>query len=140
MSDEDAAAIRQVVERVFHALDSRELHLLETVFAPEARFSLEGGARVIDGREAILMTMGGPRPFSASTHWIANHRAEIDGDKAKARTFAVAVLVEADGGRTRMRGLEYDDHFVRATDGWRIALRQHKANWQIDGAAVNVKL
>jgi uncharacterized protein (TIGR02246 family) len=135
----DQQQIRAVAERYFHALDSRDFHLAESCFTDDAIYSTYDGATTEVGREAILASLRRIEAFAHSMHILASQYADVDGDNARARTIAMAILVDADVvDPVHVRGLTYHDDLVRSTEGWRITHRRHSAHWQFDAAAVPV--
>jgi uncharacterized protein (TIGR02246 family) len=132
----DAAAIREVAERYFYAVDARRFDLLASCFAVDAVMTIHGGERTMTGRDAIVDAFR-HLPFAGSTHLVTSQHVGVNGDEASAHTVAVAFVVDdGDDGLVRTRGLEYHDELVRTKDGWEIRRRDHVARWQFDAEAV----
>jgi ketosteroid isomerase-like protein len=133
------AIVRSVLERYFNAVDRRDFDLLAHCFTPHVVFEFNLDTKiVVHGRDALVARMSAmPRP-AASSHALSNTVILIDGEEARAVTFAVvhAVLAVEGGGRILVRGIRYDDRLVRAGESWRIAERQHNPLWQYEAAAV----
>ncbi|MFD0905105.1 nuclear transport factor 2 family protein [Actinomadura sediminis] len=118
MSDRD-----RIVERLAElaaALDRRDWDALAAMFVPSAT----GYGRT--GRDGIVATvrahLGGCGP---SQHLLGNHRVEIRGDEARSLTCARVHhqgAGEAAGLFYECFG-EYEDHWTRTPDGWRITSR-----------------
>ena len=113
----DKQQIVELMSRYCYAVDFRNMEELRTVFAEdvEAVYVLEplgigmddvflsGVDAVIGWLSSVLGNLGNPAPHHAMT----NHLIELDGDKARSRSYL------AGGG-----GLYTAEH-VRTPDGWR---------------------
>jgi ketosteroid isomerase-like protein len=132
----DAAAIRDLAERYFYALDARQYDVLASCFDEGAVMTINGGERTMTGRNAIVDCFR-RLPFATSTHVISSQLVTLEGEGASAHTLALAFVVGAgDDGLVRTRGVEYRDLLVRTADGWKIRRRDHFARWQFDAVAV----
>ena len=129
---DERTAIIDTVNRYATALDSRDWALLDQVFTPDAVGDF--GAGVLSGREAlrklVKRMLGGSGP---SQHLLANHRVQIQGDRAdcvcQVRAFSAGVGPAA--GRSYELLGEYRDQLVRTPDGWRIARREMRIHHEI---------
>src|SRR5947209_6256408 len=111
----DKQQIVELMSRYCYAVDFREMEQLRTVFADdvEAIYVLEpvgvpdvflsGVDAVIEWLDSVLGNLGEPAPRHAMT----NHLIELDGDKARSRSYLA-------GGF----GLYTAEH-VRTPAGWR---------------------
>jgi hypothetical protein len=136
---DDRWGILDTVTRYFTAIDRRDFELLRRVFTADVDAVYEG-VQVCGGLDALLAFVTGRGEIrlpvdvvdiQLSMHVIGNHVAEIDGDVARAESYALAHLVDrpTSGPRLRTRGLRYQDELVRTADGWRIRRREHLCDW-----------
>jgi hypothetical protein len=65
----------------------------------------------------------------ATTHIIANHVCDIDGDVAHAETYYVFASRNAEGPPFSMAGGRYVDRFERRDGRWAIAVRKCVLEW-----------
>jgi ketosteroid isomerase-like protein len=140
MMDHDA--IRQVVNDYFHAMDSRNLGLLEKVFTPDATYEVDlvdHPTIRLEGYEQVAGAIANVTMFRTSHHGVRNMSIDIQGDAAHVNLFAMDALhddrrFEGDtvaGGRVIQHGLRYVDEFERRPEGWRIRHRHLYCLWQI---------
>jgi len=136
MSDE--AAIREVVERYFYSLDARDPEALLSCFTQDAtaRYHVGNiGERATVGARAIAdEIMANQRRYPASNHTASSVYMVDRGDHVAVCTFAVAHVYN--GAIIVVRGLRYDDDFVREDGAWRIRARSHAPQWQYEAAGV----
>ncbi|MEO5838763.1 MAG: nuclear transport factor 2 family protein [Acidimicrobiales bacterium] len=138
----DRADILETVTWYFMAIDRRDFAALHHVFTPDIEAVFEG-VHVAGGIDRLIAFVTGKSDVSLpvdvvdlqlSMHFIGNHVATIEGDRARTETYALAHLVDRPSGvpRMRTRGLRYVDALVRTPDGWRIAKREHLCDWMRD--------
>jgi len=135
----DQTAIRDVIGQYFYALDRRDFAALTACFTSDAKAEYFGGKTVYAGREAITNILRIIKQFKFTSHLISNTMIKVDGDRAKADTYAVAFLVvDEDGGNGQIlvRGLQYLDDLVHGREGWRISHRVHIPTWQYEAILV----
>jgi ketosteroid isomerase-like protein len=130
-SDHDQ--IVEALAQVAAALDSRDWGAVRSWFTPDTHaYGARGQDALIAQLEAHL---GGVGP---TQHLLGNHRVSVDGDTARSLTYGRVHHVGAgpmDGASYECMG-EYDDHWVRTTDGWRISRRWFDIRIQIGDFAV----
>jgi ketosteroid isomerase-like protein len=140
LSDSDHAALREVVERYFAAVDLGDWALLASCFTENGTVHLNDGTageRILRGPQAVveeyrrILDAGIPR-----LHAAAHVRTTGTGDSATGVTRALAHLgvLPADSGRMLVRGIHYADEFVRADGGWKLQRRRHRALWEYEVA------
>jgi hypothetical protein len=135
----DRTAIRDVIGQYFCGLDRRDFSALRACFTSDAHGEYDGGKTAHVGREAIIEALRGITQFKFSSHVTSSMMIEVNGDRAKADTYAVAFLVVDDGGgkgHILVRGLRYLDDLVQGLEGWRISHRVHIPMWQYEVASV----
>jgi hypothetical protein len=121
----DRQQILDVLALYGRARDRQDWELLEnSVFHRDAAFDtgelkdFVGDARQLSARAERLFD-----EFLATSHVIANHLCEIDGDVAHAETYATTYLVTRDG-YVRSTHARYVDRLEKRDGTWKIALRR----------------
>ncbi|MET0369998.1 MAG: nuclear transport factor 2 family protein [Sphingobium sp.] len=124
---EDREAIRHVMAIYNINGDRGRVAALGEAFAENGVIEFSGQAT--QGREAIVarLSQGGTRnpALTVSRHHITTSLIELDGDSASARTY---FQVLSDIGLDHHG--HYVDRFVRTADGWRIAHRNVRIDYQ----------
>ncbi len=128
----DEAAVREVIRNYFYGLDRRDFVILKDCFTEDAKGEYDAGKALYEGREAILGALRPIAQFKSTSHVTSSTAITIDGEHAKADTYAVAFLVLDGERRVLVRGLQYLDQLVRSPEGWRIRHRIHIPTWQYD--------
>lgn len=114
------------------ALDTRDWGLLTNCFTPDATADFGVWGKAIGVEQIIAAARPVMEGMERTQHLIANHLITLNGDAAECTCYLVAehLLSAAAGGSTSTtRGL-YRDHFVRTSDGWRIAARILDVTWR----------
>ncbi len=127
----DRLEVQELLVRYSRAIDTQDYALLDSCFLPDAYvdYTQSGGAKgpypeVREWLEKVLA------PFATMMHMIGNTTLELDGDKAKSRTYVINPMgfPKPDGGVHMFTvGAHYVDKLVRTDDGWRIAERIEEA-------------
>jgi SnoaL-like domain len=150
----DRAAIMETLNMYWHALDSRDFDLLDSVFAPEVQTSPSGPFIT---RAKVKEVVSGVEKYPVSHHGPRTVRITLDGDRAHANSFAMDFLLLDPPGRewprhgswpihddrpgpaVRFHGLRYVDDLERLPEGWRITRRVGPvALWRAEVGAVTV--
>jgi ketosteroid isomerase-like protein len=124
---DEVAEIQQVIGSYALAIDERDFDRVAACFAEDA-VAAYAGVELPPGRDAIRAWLEASCDFSASTHLVASPVVELDGERARAVTSAVAFLVRERGLHTR--GLCYTDELERRGGTWQIVRRLHEARWE----------
>ena len=132
--------ITHVLARYARGLDVRDFGLVASCFAPAAT-AVYGGQRFV-GVDAIVAFVRAVERFRATTHVMTNVVTEVNGDRATARSQAIAYLVssEAEPNVVRIRGIRYDDEFSRLGGLWVISDRVHRADWSATVSSAMVQV
>jgi hypothetical protein len=116
----DRVELAELMHRYALAIDSADFEALRGVFTADATvdFGSVGhyveGASGVSGIDAILgWFRAALAPFPDVLHFMSNHVIDLDGDRARVRTY-MHVLHMSMGGL-------YDAQAVRTPAGWRIA-------------------
>ena len=131
-SREDRAQITELLDRYAEAIDLRRWELLETVFAPDARF--DSGEWVVQGRPELVAQI---RTYidgcGPTQHLLGNYRVTLDGDTARSRVYVRAFHACKDRSdpRTYEMGGEYADELRRTPAGWRSVRRSLRVFFEL---------
>jgi hypothetical protein len=135
--------IVDLIYRYANRLDARDFEGVAGCFAADASLSFNGGAVTHQGVDEITavyrIALGsGPRANGESTtHLTSNLAIELsEAGHAHGRVKVLAFLLK--GSVVRVRGLQFDDEYVRTADGWRMQIRRHSVDWQSEIPAVTV--
>lgn len=123
--------IADVIYRYARGIDRLDFDLVRSCYHPDAyddHGTLKGNVdEFIAGVEAFL-----PQ-FVVTQHFMGNMLIEVDGDRARAETYAVAYHRKAlaDGsGKDDVFGIRYVDRFERRGGEWKIAHRVVATEWR----------
>jgi hypothetical protein len=137
--EEDRAEITNVLAKYAFTIDGRDWEGLRECFTDDAQASYNR-VTLAPGADAIVNHVRGLENMPASQHVFGAPGITIDGDSAKARSYAVAYLVVpgagGDGHVLVSRGLSYTDELVRGPNGWLISTRFHECYWSTDQPTV----
>jgi ketosteroid isomerase-like protein len=126
----DRAALEDLLCTYARGIDRSRPDLVASVYAEDAHFrSPKADSR---GRDAILAPMQGMKAYRALEHLMGNQLVTIDGDAARAETYALAHhIYDRDGAQQEyVMGCRYEDRLVRRADGrWEIAERIRHGDW-----------
>jgi ketosteroid isomerase-like protein len=120
-------AIQQLIASYALAIDERDYDRVAACFAEDAEVTY-AGVELPVGRAPIRAWLEAHSDFVASTHLLAPPVVELDGERARTVTSAVAFLVRE--GRLHTRGLLYTDEMERRDGSWQIVRRVHEALWE----------
>ncbi len=123
--------IADVIHRYARGIDRIDPELVRSCYHPDAyddHGTMKGTVdQFVAGIDAFL------RRYVATMHFMGNMLIEVDGDVARAETYAVAYHREelADGsGRDDIWGIRYVDRFERRDGAWKIAHRVVAQEWR----------
>jgi len=126
----DRLEINDLLVRYTVAIDTQDWPLLDTVFTPDARvdYTSSGGiaGSYPEARKWLSEVLA---IFSATAHYISNSTVDLDGDRARAKTYVYNPMqMKLRDGTTHSFtvGAYYHDELVRTADGWRIARRREE--------------
>ena len=136
-TDPERAAILEIINTYFFALDSREFELFKKVFSNNATMIVsmpDLDPIVFEGYDSIFDGMKGVAAYKISRHTPSNLQIEINGDKATTTIHALDSLFCDErspmGLQLIEHGLLYKDMFKKTDDGWRIAKRELTCLWR----------
>jgi hypothetical protein len=129
----DIHAIQRLKHRYLRCLDQKGWDELRTCFTPDAHASYGGGAKELDGVDAI---MGFLTESMGSTGMLTSHRCtqpEIDlvGPGQATGTWALEdVVIHQDFGVTIHGASFYEDRYVKVDGTWLIASTGYKRTYE----------
>jgi hypothetical protein len=134
---DDALEISNVLGEYVQCLDDRRFGELDRCFTPDA-WAEYSGVPVLSSRDEIVEFVAKLERFTLTQHLLFPLTIRVDGAAATANTYGTAVLVSEHEGAAHAvtRGLSYDLHLVRGSDGWRISKLVQRALWAVEGDAV----
>jgi hypothetical protein len=122
--------IADVLYRYARGIDRLDLDLVRSCYHPDAYDDHGTMKGTVD--EFLAAAEGFLPRFAATMHFLGNMLIEVDGDVARAETYAVAYhrLEEDAGGKDDIWGIRYVDRFERRGGEWRIAHRVVAQEWR----------
>jgi len=130
----DRAAIQDLLVRYAHCVDRRDLDAVAACFTPDAAYSGSLGEGTI--QEALIALRDRMGRYESTMHLLGNQLIEIDGDRARSETYAIAHhRINNDGDRRSLAvGVRYEDELIRRDGRWLICARVVHMEWERDDA------
>jgi len=123
----DRAAIQDLLLRYARDVDRRDLAAVATCFTTDCTYDGALGQGPIAD---VLVRLGAAMErYESTLHCLANQVIELDGDRARSETYAIAYHRRHDA-RLYVTAVRYCDDLVRAPEGWRIAMRIVRREWE----------
>lgn len=130
----DRQAILDCIVREIRGRDRQDVELTRSAFWDDALD--EHGPKVAPAHEYPEQQNAGHAKFFTSTsHNLANHTCEIDGDVAHCETYVVGTMLLKNQKSTIMLVGRYIDRMERRGGEWRIALRRTIVDTTLSGDA-----
>ena len=129
----DIHAIQRLKHRYLRCLDQKAWDELRTCFVPDAHASYGGGAKELDGVDAI---MGFLTESMGSEGMLTSHRCtqpeiELLGPDEATGVWALEdVVIHQDFGVTIHGASFYDDRYVKVDGEWKIAATGYKRSYE----------
>jgi 3-phenylpropionate/cinnamic acid dioxygenase small subunit len=122
-------AIHDLLHRYARGVDRRDLDLVRSCFAPDARYAgAVAAGTVTDMLAALPAAMA---RYAATMHFMGEPEVTVEGDAAHALTPALAYHVLRDPpGRLRTVAVRYDDRLERRQETWCIVARHVYRDWE----------
>jgi ketosteroid isomerase-like protein len=127
----DRAAIQDVLLRYARGVDRRDFDLVASCFTPDAAY--EGSLARGTIRDALAALGDAMARYISTLHLLGNQLIEIDGDRARSETYALAHHRLLDGA-LRVIAVRYVDELIRDGTRWHIRRRTVHHEWQRDEA------
>ncbi|MDA8048252.1 MAG: nuclear transport factor 2 family protein [Actinomycetota bacterium] len=118
---DDAAAIRDVIDRYATGVDRRDWEMVRSCFSEDCSADY-GHAGKWDEREPLVAWLDQlHRDVGPTMHRMTNHHIDVDGDQASATSYLDAVLKVQHKGFDLLHVLTiYTDRLRREDGEWRI--------------------
>jgi hypothetical protein len=123
--------IADVIYRYARGIDRLDFDLVRACYHPDAYD--DHGAFAGSVEEFINAAQEFLPRWTATQHFMGNMLIEIDGEQARAETYAVAYHRREDqdgNGKDDIMGIRYVDRFERRHGEWRIAHRVVSTEWR----------
>jgi hypothetical protein len=130
--------IADVILRYARGVDRLDFDLVRSCYHPGAYDDHGSFKGDVDG--FIAMCEKFLPKWSATQHFMGNMLIEVDGEVAKAETYAVAYHRRQDDdgtGKDDVFGIRYVDRFERRDGDWKIAYRVVATEWRRVDPVVN---
>ena len=141
--DHDRQQLRALVDSYAAAVDERDLDAFVALFVPDAALTIRQAGTSPEfrchGHGELTAAVAPLSQYLSTMHLMANHRCEIDGDRASGETYCLAHhLREAAGGvEDLVMMIRYGDTYARTPEGWRFARREVRILWtEVHAASV----
>ncbi len=123
--------IADVILRYARGIDRLDFDLVRSCYHPDAYDDHGAFAGTLD--EFIEAARSFLPRWTATQHFMGNMLIEVDGDLARAETYAVASHRREDTtgtGKDDVLGIRYVDRFERRAGAWKIAHRVVVTEWR----------
>ena len=123
--------IADVIYRYARGIDRLDFDLVRTCYHPDAYD--DHGSFSGNVEDFITAATEFLARWTATQHFMGNMLIEVDGDRARAETYAVAYHRREDSngdGKDDVMGIRYVDRFEKRNDDWRIAHRVVSNEWR----------
>jgi 3-phenylpropionate/cinnamic acid dioxygenase small subunit len=134
----DREQIADVLIRYATAIDQKDWSLFKTCWARDAVADYGQLGHFTDV-EALTDVFGAVHdPMGPTYHRMSNFVIDVEGERARVRSYFHAVLMLVPGDTTNWIDAvgHYDDTFVRTADGWRIESRTVNTARMLTGGAL----
>jgi ketosteroid isomerase-like protein len=126
----DREEIRQLVAQVALASDRRRVDVLEACLSPDFEQVDESGR--VQSRGQTVETLRSSGEAARACSFLGNHLVDLDGDHARAETYAYLAHTEGEGRRLSPwshGAYRFVDDLVRQNGRWLLGRRQVLTNW-----------
>lgn len=123
--------IADVIYRYARGIDRLDFDLVRSCYHPDAYD--DHGTFSGNVEDFITAATEFLARWTTTQHFMGNMLIEIDGDRARAETYAVAYHRREDSngdGKDDVMGIRYVDRFEKRNDDWRIAHRVVANEWR----------
>ncbi len=136
----DRMAIQRAMIRYARACDTRDMDMLLSCFTPDC-VTEQNGQPPQHGMEAVRTAIGAmfAAGYAATLHLMGNQEIDLDGDEAEVSTYCLVALAESPAlpeASVKIRGIHYQDRFVKREGAWLISRRVHKGLWMTEGPSL----
>jgi hypothetical protein len=119
--------IRRLMHEYAATIDARDWARLRAVLADDVVIEYHTGRTVVTGAAAVVAYADeNTRHLAWQHHLVSPYAIDLDGDRAKGRTYLVShQMIAADPGHVLIMSGHYDNEYVRGAGGWRLARMIH---------------
>ena len=123
LTTDDQLAVRQLVARYSHAMDSGDGAALAETFVDDGVF--DAGGLVLGGRNALEeFALGFPNSVRAPRHVVSNLVIDGEGDQATVQAYVQLYALVGDPPRQEVtHSGKYADTLVKVDGSWRFVTR-----------------
>jgi hypothetical protein len=134
----DRLALQDLATNYARGVDRIDLELLETLFTPDARVAVHHGdpsktdpTYEMKGRDEILAGIKSIDRYRATTHFVGQQHAVVEGDHAQGETYCIAHHLHQDEGVSMnyVMSVRYQDRFERREGRWQFVERVLATDW-----------
>ena len=129
---QDRLALRDLLTRYAHGVDTQDLPLVASCFTPDCAYEGQLGRGTI--ADALARLAEAFARYRTTLHYLGISEIAVAGDAARTETGCLAYHVRTDG-RHLLAGVRYGDDLVRTLDGWRICRRVVRTFWLLDAVS-----
>ncbi|MCU1377798.1 MAG: nuclear transport factor 2 family protein [Acidimicrobiales bacterium] len=127
---DDRLALRHLVDSYAAGCDRKDVDILRSCFVDGATNTvhwLDRDATTMTAPDDLERIPTGLARYDQTFHFVGNHRVELAGDEATGDVYCFAHHLT--GKNDFVMAIRYEDHYVRTSDGWRIATRDLHLLW-----------
>lgn len=133
----DRLAVSEILDDYARGIDSKDWDLVVSCFTDDAvlDYTAFGGPKG-SPRDVVDWIASSVSSFAMTQHHITNRHITVSADEAVcvAELFAPMGMASSEGKMTMLlTGGAYNDRFVRADGGWKIARRTFERAWMAAG-------
>jgi 3-phenylpropionate/cinnamic acid dioxygenase small subunit len=118
-----------VVVRYATGIDARDYDLFRTCFTDDCHADYVGVGEWHGSDEITAFMERVHADCGHTMHWVGNFTVRAEGEGYVTRTYVRAVVLRGDNRKGLAHHGYYDDTFVPAAGGWRIAARRFTPTW-----------
>lgn len=140
----DRLELRALVDSYAAAADERDAAAFLALFLPDGVLVIRQAEPAPDfrceGHDELAAAIAPLAQYISTMHLMANHRCEIDGDRATGETYCLAHHLRQAGAGVEdlVMIIRYGDSYARTPAGWRFARRDVQILWtEIHAASVD---
>lgn len=134
LSEDDQRAIEACKYRYLRAVDTKDWVLLADTVTDDVEASYAGGAFTASGREQLVGFLRESMSADSmhTSHRVSHPELAADGpDRARGRWALNDVVIDTEARFVLSGAAFYEDVYVRAHDGWRIAETRYLRTYEL---------
>ena len=125
----DRELIRELPQLYAYGIDTDDWKLVASVFHEDCH--VQGTMTTAPVAEYLVHLEPGVKQYHATLHFMGNQYVNVEGDRGRVETYAVAYHIEADDSpyQDLVMGVRYQDEVARHGNGWKIVRRNVVKQW-----------